>query len=413
MLHAATNPPVANDIPARRQPVVTLLWLLTAGTILVAQAQTFYLTYGFAYQPPPRIAAGLAALGWSGDTYFAFLVATIAPLFAVCFGVGIALFLFQPRNQMVVLTSIFLMAAGAGFAVPPSPEFAWRLERAGPLFLLPAYLVGVLTFGLLPLFAGLFPDGRLVPRWMGWVALEGFVVALLWTANASAMLTSRGPLVTLLWLLSVLNFFSCAVAQIWRYRQYSTPLQKQQTKWFVFGVLIMVIVTLPAFAGQNALTRAGVAPGIIGDLVTGVAIMAVGALPLAILIATVRYRLYDIDIIIRRTLQYSLLSAVLTLIYFGSIVLLQSAFGRLTGDSPLLVVLSTLLIAALFQPLRRRMQATIDRRFYRPKYDAAAVLAQFAQTCRDETELAALEQALLTTVERTLRPSRVGMWLRR
>jgi hypothetical protein len=128
--------------------------------------------------------------------------------------------------------------------------------------------------------------------------------------------------------------------------------------------------------------------------------------------AILRSRLFDIDIIIQRTLVYSVLTLFLALVYIGSILISRALVAPLTGGSELAIVVSTLAIAALFLPLRRRIQQLIDRRFYRRKYDAAKVLAAFALTARDETDLDRLTGELLRVVDETIQPEFVGVWLR-
>jgi hypothetical protein len=137
-----------------------------------------------------------------------------------------------------------------------------------------------------------------------------------------------------------------------------------------------------------------------------------GIMGVALGIAVMRYRLFDIDVIIRKTTSYAILTALLALTYFGSVVVLQRLLSPITGKSTAAVVLSTLLIAALFLPLRRRVQATIDRRFFRKKYDAEQVLARFAATARDETDLDALTAELLRVIQETMEPESVSLWLR-
>jgi hypothetical protein len=136
--------------------------------------------------------------------------------------------------------------------------------------------------------------------------------------------------------------------------------------------------------------------------------------PLIIGVAVLRYHLWDIDIIIRKTLVYGALTAALALVFFGGVALLQQILGRISGieNSPVAVVLSTLLIAALFSPLRRRIQDFIDRRFYRRQYDAERALAEFAATARSETDSEKLTNSMLEIVQATLQPERALVWMR-
>lgn len=197
-----------------------------------------------------------------------------------------------------------------------------------------------------------------------------------------------------------------------RYR-YGDERSRLQLRWlgWAFGVLVIALIPLSALGIlQNNPTPYGV----IGQLVVlGFSIYASLFPYIAVGNALLRHRLYDIDIIIRRTLQYSLLTGLLGLVYFGSVVLLQAILGQTTGErSPLVLVLSTLLIAGLFAPLRRRIQNFIDRRFYRQKYDAAKVLADFARIARDETDINQLTARLVAVVQETLQPEQVTLWLK-
>ncbi len=140
--------------------------------------------------------------------------------------------------------------------------------------------------------------------------------------------------------------------------------------------------------------------------------LSFGIMGVTLGIAVMRYRLFDIDVIIRRTTSYALLTALLVLVYFGSVVVLQRLLSPITGESTIAIVLSTLLIAALFLPLRRRVQAAIDKRFFRQKYDAEQVLAQFAATVRDETDLDELTAELVRVIQETMQPEFVSVWLR-
>jgi hypothetical protein len=187
-------------------------------------------------------------------------------------------------------------------------------------------------------------------------------------------------------------------AVVVRFRR-SRGVERQQMKWFLYAAA--PIVTFPV---------TDYLPGIVSDLVF--AWLLIG-LPTAIGIAVLRYRLYDIDVVINRTLVYGALTATLVLVYLGSVVGLQRLLSPVVGEgNQLAVVASTLLIAALFGPLRRRVQSFIDHRFYRRKYDAAKTLEAFSMKLRDETDLNALRENLVGVVEETIQPVHVSLWLR-
>ena len=208
------------------------------------------------------------------------------------------------------------------------------------------------------------------------------------------------------WFPSFLVFIVLSIASlIVRYRR-AEAVERKQMRWLLFAAAL--------FAGVYLINLFTNSPGEpINDLMVALRNQSMTLLPIAIGVAILRYRLYDIDVIIRKTLQYSLVSALLALVYFGSIVLLQGVFDTVVGESPLLIVASTLLVAALFNPVRRRLQAFIDRRFFRKKYDAQQILAQFAQTARDEVEMEVLQEELLRVVQETLQPEQAGLWLKR
>jgi hypothetical protein len=201
-------------------------------------------------------------------------------------------------------------------------------------------------------------------------------------------------------------------AQVYRYRRVSTPAEKRQTRWVLYGNVIGVglFLAIVIFAGATGawseeITRAGLLFGVLSQV-------AVAAVPISIGIAVLRSKLWDIDLVIRKTTVYAILTGALLLVYFGSIIVLQRVLSPITGESQAAVVLSTLLIAALFLPLRRRVQDAIDRRFFRRKYDAEQVLAQFAATVRDETDLDALTAELVRVIQETMQPEFVNVWLR-
>jgi hypothetical protein len=268
----------------------------------------------------------------------------------------------------------------------------------------------------------LFPTGRLPsPRWRPvlWAAVGyiGFFTLVVWLSpvSADARLEKfvRNPLgleIELMNLLVELLYFTIPLlvvaggtAVIVRFRR-SRGDERQQLKWFAYAVAVMIAV----FVFWFSLELTGLVP--LSALAFTVPLLG---LPIATGIAILKYRLYDVDIVINRTLVYGSLTALLAATYFGGVVLLQGAFRALTGqESQLAIVASTLLIAALFNPLRRRIQGFIDRRFYRRKYDAAQVLASFSARLRNETDLDSLSDELLSVLRETMQPTHVSLWLR-
>ena len=267
--------------------------------------------------------------------------------------------------------------------------------------------VGYMTWML---FFYLFPSGRFVPRWTRWLALCWVLFCGTW------IFTPFGPPS---WPLPIFNvaililWGSFPVAQIYRYVRTSDRTQRQQTKWVVFGVAVAVAGTLTTIFTVGAavdLPPRGVGPRMLSMLLMDAFVLFI---PLSIGVAVLRARLFDIDVVINRTLVYGSLSVMLVALYFVGIVVLQRVFVALTGQrSTLAVVASTLLMAALFNPLRRRIQRFIDRRFYRRKYDAAKTLATFNSKMREETDLDSLSEEILGVVRETMQPEHTSLWLR-
>jgi hypothetical protein len=212
-----------------------------------------------------------------------------------------------------------------------------------------------------------------------------------------------------------LCMLASALSLVLRYR-HSSGEERQQIKWIAFAASVVVVLYAIAmiasfFFPADSWTTAGSVWWL--NLLTYAVLSSFALVPMAVGIAVLKYRLYEIDLIINRALVYGSLTATLVALYFGGIVVSQRVFVALTGEqSTLAVVASTLLIAALFTPLRRRIQGFIDRSFYRRKYDAAKTLEGFAMKLRDETDLEALSDDLVGVVRETMQPAHVSLWLR-
>ena len=278
------------------------------------------------------------------------------------------------------------------------------------------------SFFAIPFILLLFPDGRLPGRrwrpvaWALAAVVATVVVELAFTpgpirGGGTGRVPVDNPLgvAALAWVKEVagpavlpyfLVIYVASLASVVMRGRRARGAERQQFKWFAFGAAV-------------------IGPAVVLEVIFPALVWAISASGAAFIgitlgIAVLRYRLFDIDVIINRTLVYGTLTATLALAYFGSIVVLQQLFRFLTGQgtNQLAIVASTLLIAALFQPLRRRIQASIDRRFYRRKYDAVRILAAFSANLRDEVEMDRLTHDLVGVVKETLQPAHVSLWLR-
>ncbi len=351
----------------------------------------------------PSGARVLHDLGVSTSAYAGYILATIVVSALVNWAVGVAIFWRKSDDRMALFVSLALVLWGAtstSMVTLASSSF-WRLPVDTAQFLSSVFLVLVFY---------LFPDGRFVPRWTRWLAAAYAVNEFIYHFDPTlppGLSRAANALDGVIWPASLVGI---AIAQVYRYRRVSSPAQRRQTKWVVFGLagamlgIIFILSLAWFFPDLNYSAYRLIASAAISLLLLLV--------PLSIGMAILRYQLYDVDILINRTLVYGASTAALALVYVGSVVLLQGVFRILTGqESQLAIVASTLVIAALFNPLRRRVQEFIDRRFYRRKYDAAKTLTAFSIRLRDEVDLENLSGDLVTVVEETVQPAHVSLWL--
>ncbi|MFZ0548676.1 MAG: hypothetical protein WAM60_24715 [Candidatus Promineifilaceae bacterium] len=416
-----TNLSLDSNIPARWLPIVRATWsffalLLIIGFILGVPSFHEELRQPCSADSCPPYTVSMAEANlleeWGLSLgFYAFYLSGTEIFLAFVFTLPAFLIFWRKSADWIgILASLAFLFIG--FVV--MTEEMRALTREYPaLFPFSEILtsIGVLLFMMV---FYLFPDGRFAPRWLGYfVALSSIVILL------PPFLPGDGPrsasgnmIVTVVGLSNVVVGF---VSQLYRYRRVSTPTQRQQTKWVVLGFIgffsaVMFWTVLAEFS-----TLPPGWPRLLFGFTALLQAMALGLFPFSVVIAMMRYRLWDIDLIIRRTLVYSVLTGTLVLVYFGSVVVVQTAVNGLTGreqSSQLTIALSTLLIAALFSPLRRRVQAFIDRRFYRRNYNAAQTLTQFAETARDEVDMDQLSAVLVTIVEETMQPEEISLWLK-
>lgn len=384
---------------------LTLIIFIASLQVYFAQIQVTCIGVScLAGQITPQAAQELLNLGLSIDGYALLIVIFVVASALVWFGVAIIIIWRKSDDRMGLLVALTLILQGANV-------ITGSLSGEQSIWQYPSAFVNYLAFVLLFFVFCLFPDGKFVPHWMKWLAFGWIGVSLL----------NIFPIVAPFWfqLSFVLLFYgflgSGVMAQIYRYRHVSNALQRQQTKWIIFGVAtvfllevgqFLLYLAFPSFSTQN----------IVFSLFSATVGNSIPVLiPLSFGMAILRYHLWDIDVIINRTVVYGLLTALLALVYVGCVIALQSlalVFKEELSHNPITIVASTLVSAALFQPLRFRIQRVIDRRFYRSKYNTARTLTAFSATLRNEVDVDQLSEQLIAVVEETMLPKHVSLWLR-
>jgi hypothetical protein len=351
----------------------------------------------------------IAALGLTASGFALVWTAFHVLLQVIWYAVGFLLFWRRSDDWLALLAAFFLVTINTPLAIP-SENLLWPIKVLSFLG-----IIAVLTFYLF------FPQGRLVPRW------TGLILVLISIYGVWNTFLSQWEPTASLWLstfVEPLVFGAIITAQIYRYRHVSTPLQRQQTKWVVVGISA-ALGTFVAFQAISLLSLGMAALSWIdyslnpiwffGQAWSFLFPVALTLIPLSFGFSIMRYRLYEIDRIINRTLVYGALTLTLALVYVTLTISLQTLVRAITGEvseAPLVIVVSTLTIAALFLPLRNRLQATIDRRLYRRKYDAAQTVAAFSGTLRQEGEVEQVRERLIAVVQETMQPESVSLWLR-
>lgn len=386
-------------------------WIIVTITLVVLNIIALPDTYLAYFHLTPQELQALHRLGLSPTLFGILLIMENTPFQVVTLALGLLLFWRRSDDRMALFCSFAFVTFGNAITFYDFNNGTLMPSLASNTVL---RIIALVLFGTgeasFVIFFYLFPSGRFAPRWTRWCALA---VMAYWLAvvffpvlpsNASGPATYFIPLSLLI----------AVVAQVYRYRRISTPREQQQTKWAVFGfalaMLILVIWILIGFLLPPSIQNDPVLTAL-----NPVFPVALTLIPIFLAVAVLRSRLWDIDTLINRTLVYGLLTGLLAALYAGLTLGLESLVGLLTGQTsqPVIIVVSTLAIAALFQPLRHRLQQFIDRRFYRKKYDAEKTLAAFSATLRNEVDLDQLCGQLQVVVQEAMQPTHVSLWLRK
>jgi hypothetical protein len=388
--------------------VLTLAIFFASLPMYLAQLQTPCSELSCEYQQLTRAQAVMIERGGlSIASYAAFTISLAFVSIIMCFIVSALIIWRRPDDRMAFFVGLMLITLG------PIIEFVnVPLSTSSP-WVVPNLCMSLLAQALLVLVFLLFPSGRFVPRWTRWAFLAYVALQIPLTFLPVAPLLPNNPETQFGWFVAVGGFVLVGAVQFYRFRRVSSPREREQTKWVVFGLAVPMAINIiatalglffPTLAERSVLYL--VVLNELGFLIPLCISLSFG-------FAMLRSQLWDIDIIINRSLVYGSLTIILALIYFSLIFALQFLFqGVFKQNNAVISVVSTLAIAALFQPLRHRIQNMIDRRFYRRKYDAAKIVDAFSATLRNEVDLGQVREQLTAVVQDTMQPAHVSLWLR-
>jgi hypothetical protein len=381
--------------------------------VYLAQLQTICTgTYGTActyLQLSPEQAEVLKGFGLSPGDYAAYMVALTLAIMVVCLVVSTVIVWRRSDDRMALLVALLLVTFGPIFVTSPGPANSPLQVSNECLYFL--------ALSLLVLVFSLFPTGQFVPSFTRWTAVVSLAVQVpsIFFPHAPFTLSIHADVLGYPVLLGEAAIL--VAVQLYRYQRVSSPMQQQQTKWVVFGSTLPITVYIggtvlslifPALNEPSSLYGAPYQLAL-NAITFGLLLL----IPLSFGFAMLRSRLWEIDVLINRTLVYGTLTVIVTGVYVGLIIGLSGLLrGIIRQDNSVAIVLSTLAIVVLFEPLRSRIQTMIDRRFYRRKYDAVKTVAAFSTTLRQEVDLNQLREQLLAVVQETMQPSHVSLWLR-
>jgi hypothetical protein len=417
-------PPTGENINTRTRlrwrllSLVHVLWIIFALCNLISLpfgVQSYYSQTLAAGRSVPTVARALTQLHLSAVQEAASftVIYVLATLVFLVIGILIIWRLWDTSYELLgLLTSFIFITIGAtgvtgvfiGFSGPPNPFLQIAFFVSGTSFFM--------LFPCLAAFLLTFPNGRFAPRW-------SWLIILLWLGQFAFFMVAstgvfKGASLSLLFVVVILTWGTTLSIQVYRYIRYYTYSERQQTRWLLFGIASGLLLSGGATLLGNLfpqLSRPDSVFQLLENNLGGLLVFL--PIPLSVSVALLRYRLWNIDIVINRTLVYGTLTVILTAIYVGLIIGLQALLrGIIRQDSSVAIVISTLVIAALFQPLRYRIQKIIDRRFFRSKYDAAKVIEAFSTTLRHEVDLNQLSEHLVAVVEETMQPTHFSLWLR-